>query len=136
MHPVSPPGLGRGVRIFCRSSSCGREPVRLSATGSQRVREGHRPMKRPLRLRSPLTLLAAALFLALTFASTPSDPAPSDPNMTPPPAEPQELASFLAAGTGTAGDGRFHAFRPADLAAAADPEAVPAPEPRKLSLLD
>jgi soluble lytic murein transglycosylase-like protein len=86
-------------------------------------------MKRPLRLRSPLTLLAATLFLALTFASTPSDPAPSDPNMTPPPAEPQELASFLVAGTGTASDGRFHAFRTADLAAAS------APEPRRLSLL-
>lgn len=94
-------------------------------------------MKRPLRLRSPLTLLAVALFLALTFASTPSDPAPSDPNMTPPPAETQELASFLVAGTGTASDGRFHAFRPADLASAADPAvAAPAPEPRRLSLLD
>jgi soluble lytic murein transglycosylase-like protein len=79
----------------------------------------------------PLTLLAAALFLALNLAPTPSDPAPSDPNMTPAPAETQELASFLAAGTGVDGDGRFHAFRPADLAAAADP----APEPRKLSLL-
>ncbi|HEY4575868.1 MAG TPA: lytic transglycosylase domain-containing protein [Thermoanaerobaculia bacterium] len=88
-------------------------------------------MKRPLRLRSPLTLLAAAFFLALTFASTPSDPAPSDPNMTPPPAEPQELASFLVAGTGTASDGRFHAFRTADLTAAS----APAPEPRRLSLL-
>lgn len=84
-----------------------------------------------LRLRSPLTLLAVTLFLALTFASTPSDPAPSDPHMTPPPAETQELASFLTAGTGTSSDGRFHAFRPADLAAAADPS----PEPHKLSLL-
>jgi soluble lytic murein transglycosylase-like protein len=96
-------------------------------------------MKRPLqflRLRSPLTLLAVALFLALTFASTPSDPAPSDPNMTPPPAETQELASFLVAGTGTASDGRFHAFRSADLTAAADPAAAPAREPRRLSLLD
>ena len=88
-------------------------------------------MKRPLRFRSPLTLSAATLFLALTFASAPSDPAPPDPNMTPSPAETQELASFLVAGTG-ATDGRFHAFRPADLAAAADP----ALEPRKLSLLD
>ncbi len=87
-------------------------------------------MKRTLRLRSPLTLLAAALFLALTFASTPSDPAPSDPNMTPPPAEAPELASFLVAGTGTASDGRFHAFRTADLTA------VSASEPRRLSLLD
>jgi soluble lytic murein transglycosylase-like protein len=97
-------------------------------------------MKRRLRLRSPLTLLAATLFLALTFASTPSDPAPPDPNMTPPPAETQELASFLVAGTG-APEGRFHAIRPADLAAAAadpavDPKVDPAPEPRKLSLLD
>jgi soluble lytic murein transglycosylase-like protein len=88
-------------------------------------------MKRPLRFRIPLAFLAAALFLALNLAPTPSDPAPPDPNMTPPPVETQELASFLAAGTG-APDGRFHAFRPADLAAAADPT----PEPRKLSLLD
>ena len=51
--------------------------------------------------------------------------------MTPPPAGTQELASFLVAGTGTASDGRFHAFRTADLAAASDP----APEPRRLSLL-
>jgi soluble lytic murein transglycosylase-like protein len=93
-------------------------------------------MKRRLRLRSPLTLLAATLFLALTLASTPSDPAPSDPNMTPPPPETQELASFLVAGTG-APEGQFHAFRPADLAAAtADPGADPPLEPRKLSLLD
>lgn len=91
-------------------------------------------MKRPLRLRSPLALLAAALFLALTFASTPSDPAPADPNMTPSPAGPQELASFLVAGTGTASDGRFHAFRTADLAAG--PMVEPNPEPRRLSLLD
>ncbi|PYQ65713.1 MAG: hypothetical protein DMF53_04810 [Acidobacteria bacterium] len=88
-------------------------------------------MKRPLRLRSPLTLLAAALFLALTFASAPSDPAPSDPNMTPPPAGTRELASFLVAGTGTASDGRFHALRPVDLAAAA----ASLPEPSRLSLL-
>ncbi len=84
------------------------------------------------RLRSPLTLLAVTLFLALTLASTPSDPAPADPNMTPPPAETQELASFLAAGTGTSSGGRFHVFRPADLATAA----APTLEPRKLSLLD
>jgi soluble lytic murein transglycosylase-like protein len=84
-----------------------------------------------------LTLLAAALFLALTFASTPSDPAPPDPNMTPSPAETQELASFLAAGRG-ASDGRFHAIRPADLAAAIDPvnpAASPDPGPRRMSLL-
>jgi soluble lytic murein transglycosylase-like protein len=74
--------------------------------------------------------LAVALFLALSLASTPSDPAPSDPNMTPPPAGTQELASFLVAGTGTASDGRFHAFRTADLAAG-----DLAPEPRRLSLL-
>jgi soluble lytic murein transglycosylase-like protein len=52
--------------------------------------------------------------------------------MTPPPAETPELASFLVAGTGTASDGRFHAFRPADLAVAVDL----ASEPRGLSLLD
>lgn len=55
--------------------------------------------------------------------------------MTPLPAGPQELASFLVAGTGTASDGRFHAFRSADLAAAADPGAGPDAEPRRLSLL-
>jgi soluble lytic murein transglycosylase-like protein len=89
-------------------------------------------MKRRLRLRSPLTLSAATLFLALTLASTPSDPAPSDPNMTPPPAETREIADFLLAGTGVAADGKLHAIRPADLDAAL----APAPEPRKLSLLD
>jgi soluble lytic murein transglycosylase-like protein len=93
-------------------------------------------MKRPLRLRIPLTLLAATLFLALNLAPTPSDPAPSDPNMTPPPADTQELASFLAGGSGSSG-GRFHVFRPADLAAAtAVPAAEPTPQPRRLSLLD
>jgi soluble lytic murein transglycosylase-like protein len=88
-------------------------------------------MKRPFRFRIPLALLAAALTLALNLAPTPSDPAPSDPNMTPPPPETQELASFLVAGTGTSG-GKLHAIRPADLDAAI----APAPEPRKLSLLD
>jgi soluble lytic murein transglycosylase-like protein len=87
-------------------------------------------MKRPLRLRLPLTLLAVTLFLALTLASTPSDPAPPDPNMTPSPAETQELASFLTAGQGASG-GRFHAIRAADLTAAADPGSGP----RRLSLL-
>lgn len=93
-------------------------------------------MKRPLRFRIPLTLLAVTLFLALNLAPTPSDPAPTDPHMTPPPAGTQELASFLVAGSGAAGDGRFHAFRSADLAAAADPFVEPPQEPRKLSLLD
>jgi soluble lytic murein transglycosylase-like protein len=78
--------------------------------------------------------LAATLFLALTFASTPSDPAPPDPNMTPSPAGTQELTSFLIAGQGTS-DGRFHAIRPADLAAVTAPAADPAPEPRRMSLL-
>lgn len=89
-------------------------------------------MKRPLRLRIPLTLLAVTLFLALNLAPTPSDPAPAEPNMTPPPADTRELASFLVSGTGTASDGRLHAFRTADLTAAAELN----PEPRRLSLLD
>ncbi len=93
-------------------------------------------MKRPLRIRIPLTLLAATLFLALNLAPSPSDPAPAEPNMTPPSAGTPELTSFLVSGTGTASDGRFHAFRPADLAAAAEPAAEPAVESRKLSLLD
>ncbi len=89
-------------------------------------------MKRlPFRFRASLTFLAATLCLALTFASTPSDPAPPDPYLTPPPAETQDLARFLTAGTGSA-DGRFHAFRSGDLEAAANP----APEPRRLSMLD
>lgn len=81
----------------------------------------------------PLTALATVLFLALTFESTPSDPASPDPNARPPhdeAAETQDLARFLVAGTGAA-DERFHAFRPADLTTAADPAAVP----RKLSIL-
>lgn len=95
-------------------------------------------MKRPLRIRIriPLTLLAVTLFLALNLAPAPSDPAPAEPNMTPPPAETPELASFLVSGTGTSSDGRFHAFRPADLAAMTEPAVEPAPEPRRLSLLD
>jgi soluble lytic murein transglycosylase-like protein len=84
------------------------------------------------RLRIPLALLAAVLFLALTFEPTPSDPAPSDTNTPPPPADTQEMTRFLVAGTGAAADGQFHAFKPGDLAAAVEP----APEPRKLSLLD
>src|SRR3954447_17974202 len=92
----------------------------------QRAREDHRPMKRRLRLRSPLTLLAATLFLALTLASTPSDPAPSDPNMTPPPAETREIAPFPPGGAGGAADGTPPPPPPADLDAAL----APAPEPR------
>jgi hypothetical protein len=89
-------------------------------------------MKRsPFRFRASLTLLAATLFLALTLEPTPSDPAPPDPYLMPPPADAQDLAGFLTAGTGSA-DGRFHAFRSGDLEAAADP----APAPRRLSMLD
>jgi soluble lytic murein transglycosylase-like protein len=86
-------------------------------------------MKRLPRFRAPLTLLAAALFLALLFEPAPSDPAPTNPYMTPPPVETQDVARFLTAGEP---DGKFHAFRSGDLEAAADP----APEPRELSLLD
>jgi soluble lytic murein transglycosylase-like protein len=92
-------------------------------------------MKRFLQFRAPLTLLAATLFLALTLASTPSDPAPPDPNMTPAPAETREIESFLVAGTGAGSDGRFHAFRSADLAVSTDPAADLFAEPHRLSLL-
>jgi hypothetical protein len=89
-------------------------------------------MKRlPSRLRSPLTLLAATLFLAFLLESTPSDTAPTDPYLMPPPVETQDIARFLVNGSGTA-DGQFHAFRTGDLEAAIHP----APEPRQLSLLD
>ncbi len=89
-------------------------------------------MKRFLQFRAPLTFLAAILFLALSFASTPSDPAPSDPHMTPAPAETREIEQFLAAGAGSSHDGRFHAFQPADLTLATSS----VQEPRRLSLLD
>ena len=89
-------------------------------------------MKRlPSRLRTPLTLMAAVLFLAFIFESTPSDTAPTDPYLMPPPAETQDIARFLVNGAGTS-DGKFHAFRPGDLEAAVNP----ALEPRQLSLLD
>jgi soluble lytic murein transglycosylase-like protein len=84
------------------------------------------------RIRIPLALLAAVLFLALTFDPTPSDPAPADPHKLPPPADTQEMTRFLIAGTGAATDGRFHAFKPGDLDAAVEP----APEPQTLSLLE
>jgi soluble lytic murein transglycosylase-like protein len=89
-------------------------------------------MKRlPSRLRSSLTFLAAILFLAFIFESTPSDTAPTDPYLMPPPAETQDIARFLVTGAG-ASDGQFHAFRASDLEAAIQPS----PEPRQLSLLD
>lgn len=92
-------------------------------------------MKRlPRRLRTPLTLVAAVLFLAFIFKSSPSDTAPTDPHLKPAPVETQDIARFLAAGSSSStSDGRFHAFRAGDLEAAL---ANPAPEPRQLSLLD
>ena len=91
-------------------------------------------MKRlPRRLRSPLTFLAAALFLAFIFESTPSDTAPTDPYLMPPPVETRDMARFLVTGAG-ASDGQFHAFRAGDLEAAVNP--APEPEPRQLSMLD
>ncbi|MEO6195070.1 MAG: lytic transglycosylase domain-containing protein [Thermoanaerobaculia bacterium] len=89
-------------------------------------------MKRlPRRLRTPLTLMAAVLFLAFLFESTPSDTAPTDPYLRPPPVETQDIARFLVNRSG-ASDGQFHVFRAGDLEAAVDPS----PEPRQLSLLD
>jgi len=93
-------------------------------------------MKRlPSRLRAPLTLVAAALFLAFIFESTPSDTAPTDPYLTPPPVETREIARFLVTGASSS-DGQFHAFRPGDLEAAVTLASEPAPEPHQLSLLD
>ncbi len=93
-------------------------------------------MKRsPRRFRAPLTFLAAVLFLAFIFESTPSDPAPTDPYLMPPPAETQDIARFLVAGAG-ASDGQFHAFRPGDLDTAIHLASEPALEPRQLSMLD
>jgi len=89
-------------------------------------------MKRlPSRLRTPLTLMAAVLFLAFIFESTPSDTAPTDPYLMPPPVETQDIARFLVDGAG-ASDGQFHAFQAGDLEAAVNPS----PEPRQISLLD
>jgi len=89
-------------------------------------------MKRlPSRLRAPLTLLSAVLFLAFILESTPSDTAPTDPYLMPPPVETQDIARFLVTGSGTSG-GQFHAFRAGDLETAVNPS----PEPRQLSLLD
>jgi hypothetical protein len=75
--------------------------------------------------------MAAVLFLAFIFESTPSDTAPTDPYLMPPPAETQDIARFLVNGAGTS-DGQFHAFRAGDLEGAVNPSL----EPRQLSLLD
>jgi hypothetical protein len=90
------------------------------------------PSRLPRRLRSPLTCLAAALFLAFIFESSPSDTAPTDPYLKPSPVETQDIARFLVAGSSKS-DGQFHAFRTGDLEAVF---ANPTPEPRQLSLLD
>jgi len=90
----------------------------MEQTASQRSTDQPRIYK--FRLRIPLTALAAILFLALTFDPTPSDTAPTDPNLRPhldDAAQTQEIEHFLTAGTG-ASDGRFHPFHSSDLEAA------------------
>jgi soluble lytic murein transglycosylase-like protein len=84
----------------------------------------------------PLAIVATVLFVALTFETTPSDPAIPDPHEIPPrdeAANTQDLNRFLVEGAG-GGDGHFHTFRAGDLT---DLVAAPKPEsPRQLSLLD
>jgi soluble lytic murein transglycosylase-like protein len=83
--------------------------------------------------RTPLAVLATVLFVALSFESTPSDPATPDPHDLPPrdkAADAQDLANFLVEGAGAAHDRQFHAFRPGDLTAALHPEL------HRLSMLD
>lgn len=88
-------------------------------------------MKR-IRLRMPLAALAAALFLALSMRSTPSDPAVSslpELQLQSETAGLQELARWMVEDSRSPGD-RFQAIRPEDLAAASEP----GPRPRELSL--
>jgi len=96
------------------------------------------------RHRLPLALLATLLCVALSLASRPSDPAPTSPYqhlLRKETATTQDLQRFLTQGAATA-DGRFHAFRSSDLPLLGPPglplrgDARPAPEPRRLSLLD
>ena len=91
-------------------------------------------MKRlPSRFRSPLTFLAAVLFLAFTLrihslryrAHRSLSDAAAPPR--------RRTSSASSSPAPAASDGQFHAFRSGDLEAAA---ANPAPEPRQLSLLD
>ncbi|HEX9943560.1 MAG TPA: transglycosylase SLT domain-containing protein [Thermoanaerobaculia bacterium] len=88
-------------------------------------------MKRS-RYRAPLTVLATVLFLALSFDSTPSDPAVPDPHELPPKddaADLQDLARWMVAG-GRSDAGRFRTIRLEDFEAATTPGS---PE-RELSL--
>jgi hypothetical protein len=98
-------------------------------------------MQQP-RHRLSLALLVTVLFVALSLESTPSVPSTTSPYQYPPRDEKavtQDLTRFLADGAGL-GDGRFHTFRSSDLPIISLPEAPspkpPAPEPRRLSLLD
>jgi soluble lytic murein transglycosylase-like protein len=99
-------------------------------------------MQQP-RHRLSLAALAAILFAAVSLESTPSVPAPMSIYQYPPRDEAaitQDLTRFLADGVSSRGDGRFHAFRSSDLPilSVPAPQAAvkPAPEPRRLSLLD
>ena len=86
-------------------------------------------MKRT-RFRAPLTALATVLFVALSFESTPSDPAVPDPHAPPSrdeATEIQNLTSWMV--SGRASD-RFQAIRLEDLVAATQPR----PAERELTL--
>jgi soluble lytic murein transglycosylase-like protein len=75
------------------------------------------------RFRVSLTVLAAVLFVGLTFSSTPSDTAVPDPHELPrqdDEADLQDLARWMVAGEG-AGERRFHVVLPEDLVAATAP---------------
>jgi transglycosylase-like protein with SLT domain len=90
-------------------------------------------MKR-IRFRAPLTVLATVLFLALSFESTPSDPAVPDPYEQPPrdeAAELQNLTRWMVSG-GLSGTGRFQAIRIEDIEAATRPS----PRERELTLFE
>lgn len=94
------------------------------------------------RNRLSLSVLATVLFVAVSLESTPSVPAPTSPYLYPPRDEKaltQDITHFLAGGIGTGG-GSFHAFRSSDLPILQVPGVPalkpPAPEPRRLSLLD
>ena len=90
-------------------------------------------MKR-IRFRAPLTVLATILFLALSFESTPSDPAVPDPHEQPPrdeAAELRNLTRWMATG-GRPESGRFQAIRLEDFEAATRSR----PRERELTLFE
>ncbi|MBW8875949.1 MAG: lytic transglycosylase domain-containing protein [Acidobacteria bacterium] len=74
-------------------------------------------MQRRPKNRYPFLALAAVLFLAVSFHSTPSDPAIPAPHELPTPdaSRTEDLAHWLATGDSSSSSG-FHAFHSGDLA--------------------